>query len=108
MLQSRKKTGGKTMYVIRNVFKCKPGKAKAAIDKFKAAHALMSDMNLGERILVDEVASFWTVVVEVTVDDLAAFGQAMQDRGSREDVQSAMSGYMDLVDSGYREVFRVA
>jgi hypothetical protein len=96
------------MYVIRNVFKCKPGKAKAAIDKFKAAHALMSDMNLGERILVDEVASFWTVVVEVNVENIAAFESAMKDRGSRDDVQKAMSGYMDLVDSGYREIFRVA
>ena len=96
------------MYVIRNVFKCKPGKAKAAIDKFKAAHALMSDMNLGERILVDEVASFWTVVVEINVENIAEFESAMKDRGSRDDVQKAMSGYMDLVDSGYREVFRVA
>ncbi len=96
------------MYVIRNVFKCKPGKAKAAIDKFKAAHALMADMNLGERILVDEVASFWTVVVEVNVENIAAFESAMKDRGSREDIQKAMAGYMDLVDSGYREIFRVA
>jgi hypothetical protein len=96
------------MYVIRNVFKCKPGKAKAAIEKFKAAHALMADMNLDERILVDEVADFWTVVVEVNVEDLAVFGQAMQERGSRGDIQEAMSGYMDLVEGGYREIFRVA
>lgn len=96
------------MYVIRNVFKCKPGMAKSAIEKFKAAHALMADMDLDERILVDEVADFWTVVVEVTVEDLAKFGQAMQERGSRGDIQEAMSGYMDLVDSGYREIFRVA
>lgn len=103
-----KNNGGNTMYVIRNVFKCKPGKAKAAIDKFKAAHALMSDMDLNERILVDEVASFWTVVVEVNVENIAAFESAMKDRGSRDDIQKAMAGYMDLVDSGYREIFRVA
>lgn len=96
------------MYVIRNVFKCKPGKAKAVIEKFKAAHALMADMNLDERILVDEVADFWTVVVEVNVEDLSAFSTAMQERGSRGDIQEAMSGYMDMVESGYREVFRVA
>ena len=96
------------MYVIRNVFKGKPGKATAAIEKFKAAHALMADMNLDERILVDEVADFWTVVVEVNVEDLAVFGQAMQERGSRGDIQEAMSGYMDLVEGGYREIFRVA
>jgi hypothetical protein len=96
------------MYVIRNVFKCKPGKAKDVIEKFKAAHALMADMELNDRVLVDEVAGFWTVVVELNVENIAAFESAMKDRGSREDVQKAMAGYLDLVDSGYREVFRVA
>ena len=95
------------MFVIRNVFKCKPGKAKSVVEKFKAAHALMSDLDLNDRILVDEVAGFWTVVVEVTVEDLTAFGKAMQERGSRDDIQKAMAGYMDMVKSGYREIFKV-
>ncbi len=96
------------MFVIRNVFKCKPGKSKDLIEKFKAAHALMADIGLEPRVLVDEVAGFWTVVVEVNVENIAAFESAMKERGSRDDVQKAMAGYMDLVDSGYREVFRVA
>ena len=95
------------MYVIRNVFKCKPGKAKAVSEKFKAAHALMGDMGFETRVLVDEVADFWTLVVEVSVDDLAKFGQAMQERAGRGDIQEAMAGYMDMVESGYREIFRV-
>lgn len=96
------------MYVIRNVFKCKPGKAKAVIEKFKASHALMADLGVKPRVLVDEVAGFWTVIVEVETDDLAAFEKVMHERGSRDDVQAAMAGYTDLVDSGYREIFRVA
>ena len=96
------------MFVIRNVFKCKPGQAKNVIEKFKAAHALMADMELNDRILVDEVAGFWTVVVEVTVEDLAVFGKAMHERGSNADVQAVMAGYLDMVESGYREIFRVA
>lgn len=96
------------MFVIRNVFKCRPGQAKNVVEKFKAAHALMSDLGLEERILVDEVAGFWTVVVEINVEDLAAFAKAMQERGSKADVQAAMAGYMDMVESGYREIFRVA
>ena len=95
------------MFVIRNVFRCKPGQAKNVIEKFQAAHALMSDLGFEERILVDEVAGFWTVVVEVNVEDLAVFGNAMRERGSNADVQEAMAGYMDMVESGYREVFRV-
>ncbi|MBK9153901.1 MAG: hypothetical protein IPM25_06735 [Chloracidobacterium sp.] len=98
------------MFVVRSVFKCKPGKAKSLIEKFKGATKLMSDAGLiqNERILVDEVASFWTVVIETEVEDLAAHAKNMQEYGSREDVQAAMAGYMDLVDSGYREIFRIA
>lgn len=95
------------MFVIRNVFKCKPGQAKAVADKFKAAHEHMTDVVSDSRIMVDEVGHFWTVVVEVTVDDLSAFTKALQERGSRDEVQQAMAGYMDQVESGYREIFRV-
>ena len=95
------------MYVIRNVFKCKPGKAMEVARKFQAAHELMSESGFESRIMLDEIADFWTLVVEISVDDLSTFARGMRERGSREDVQQAMAGYMDLVESGYREVFRL-
>jgi hypothetical protein len=95
------------MFVIRNVFRCKPGQSKAVAEKFKAAHEHMTDLVNETRVMVDEVGHFWTVVVEVTVDDLAAFTNALHERGGREEVQKAMTGYMDQVESGYREIFRV-
>jgi hypothetical protein len=49
------------MYIIRNVFRCKPGQAKNVIDKFKAAIPLMEGMN--QRLMVDEVGGFWTVLL---------------------------------------------
>lgn len=94
------------MFVIRNVFKCKPGKAGDVIAKFKAAMPMMQEI-AKHRILVDEVASFWTVVIETEADDLGTFEKMLKERGGREDVQAAMAGYMDGVDSGYREIFRV-
>ena len=98
------------MRVIRNVFKCKPGKAKELIEKLKKANSLMKGAGavINERVLVDEVATFWTVVIETEVEDMAKFEESMKEYGSREDVQQAMAGYMDLVDGGYREIFRVA
>lgn len=97
------------MFVIRNVFKCKPGKAKNLIEKFKTTTKLMKDAGAvyDERILVDEVAGFWTVVVETQVEDMTKFAASMQEYGSRKDVQDAMAGYMDMVDGGYREIFRI-
>jgi hypothetical protein len=94
------------MFVIRNVFRCRPGQAKNVIDKFKAAMPIMSEI-AKSRILVDQVASFWTVVIETETEDLSSFERLQQERGQRQEVQEAMSGYMDLVDSGYREIFRV-
>lgn len=94
------------MFVIRNVFRCKPGQAKTVIEKFQKAMPIMQEI-ARHRILVDEVASFWTVVIETETEDLAAFEKLLQDRGGRKDVQDAMSGYMDSVESGYREIFRI-
>lgn len=94
------------MVIIRNVFTCKPGQAKNLIAQLKKTMALMEDMN--QRILVDHVAAFWTVVLEHEVESLAAFEAQFQEYGSRTDVQEAMSGYMEFVESGYREVYRVA
>ena len=57
---------------------------------------------------MDEVATFWTVVIETEVEDMTKFAESMQEYGSRADVQEVMSGYMDMVDGGYREIFRIA
>ncbi len=98
------------MFVVRNVFKCKPGKAKALIEKLKKANELMERAGAvnNQRVLVDEVAAFWTVVIENEVEDMAKFAESMQQYGSRTDVQEAMADYMDLVEGGYREIFRIA
>jgi hypothetical protein len=97
------------MFLVRNVFKCKPGQSKKLIEKFKQGTKLLgeSDAVSSERILVDEVAMFWTVVIETEVEDLTKFSQSMQEYGSRQDVRDAMAGYMDFVDEGYREIFRI-
>ena len=94
------------MFLIRNVFKCKPGQAKNLIERFQKSMSLMEDTK--QRILVDHVASFWTVVLEIEVESLAAHEKQLSEYGSRADVQEAMSGYMDSVESGYREIFRIA
>jgi hypothetical protein len=61
----------------------------------------------GHRIMVDEVAGFWTVVVEVETEDLSTFQKLLHERGQDKRIQDAMAGYMEFVESGYREVFRV-
>lgn len=97
------------MYVVRDVFRCKPGQAKEIARRFRAAfEALEAAGEPGSgRILVDAVADYWTVVLESEVADLAEFERQMAAWGKVPAVAEIMRGYMDLVDGGRREIFRV-
>jgi hypothetical protein len=96
------------MFVVRNVFRTHPGKAKELVAKFKAAAPLLADEGVrSTRILSDEVADFWTVVVENEVESLEVFFTANRARQGPSKAREALAGYMDLVQSGRREIFKV-
>lgn len=97
------------MFVIRDVFRCKPGKAKDLVAKFKATFASLErdDGFRNCRIMVDAVADYWTVVVECDAASLAEFERHMTEFGTRPDVRAAMEGYMELVLEGRREIYRI-
>ena len=97
------------MYVVRNVFRAKPGQAKSLVAKFKAAKpAIEKTVGNGNiRIMTDVVGGFWTVVIEDQVEDLENYLGDAQTVSQHKDIGEAMKGYMDHVESGYREVFKV-
>lgn len=96
------------MFVVRNVFRAKPGKAKDLADRFKAAAPHFESRIEGRmRVMTDVVSSFWTVVLESEVEDLAAYLDQSRSATSNPEVREIMSGYMDLVEGGRREIFKV-
>jgi heme-degrading monooxygenase HmoA len=96
------------VYVVRNIFTCKPGRAKDLVAKFKAAAPHLARMDIrNTRILTDTSAGFWTVVVESEVESLDAYFGAVRNREADDAVAKAMAGYMDLVEGGRREILRV-
>ena len=97
------------MLVIRDVFRCKPGKAGELARRLKATIPSMEthDGFRSTRVMVDLVAGYWTVVMEAEVADLAGFENHMREYSGRPEVREAMSGYMDLVEGGHREIFRI-
>lgn len=97
------------MYLIRDVFRCKPGKSRQVAEKFKKALALTKGVAgvSGEKVLLDYIASYWTVVLEVEVENLDGFEREMTAYRERADVQAAVAGYMDLVEEGHREIYRI-
>lgn len=97
------------MYVVRDVFHCKPGHAKSVADKFKNSLLHMKNMKSfkGGRVLVDYMAEYWTVVLETEIESLGDFESQMNEYASNQQMRDTMKGYMDEVDGGHREVFRI-
>jgi hypothetical protein len=96
------------MFLVRNVFRTHPGKAKELARKFQAAAPHFKKIGISNtRVLTDAVAGFWTVVHEVEVEDMNAFFNALEARAPDEGIRAALAGYMDLVETGHREVFKI-
>jgi hypothetical protein len=96
------------MYLVRDIFNAKPGKAKDLVAKFKQLEPYMKEMGMkGMRVMTDAVADYWTVVAESEVESLDEyFDMGRRERGN-EKMGEIMQGYMDLVEGGRREVFRI-
>lgn len=97
------------MFLIRDVFRCKPGKAGALARMFLDTVPSMEkeDGFRNVRVMTDAVAAYWTVVLQAEVDDLAQFEGHMRSFGARPEVKAALAGYMDLVDGGHREIYKI-
>jgi quinol monooxygenase YgiN len=97
------------MLLIRDVFRCKPGQARALADRLKQTIPSMEreDGFRNCRVMVDYVAAYWTVVLEAEVDDIAQFDHHLHGFGQRPEVRQVLAGYMDLVEGGHREIYRI-
>lgn len=93
------------MIVVRNVFRCKPGQAKKLVGMFQEM-AKSNPQMPKSRVLTDVAAGFWTVVFETEAESLSAFEATFAAMNSPE-ARRPMEGYMDLVESGYREIFKI-
>ena len=97
------------MYVIRDIFQAKPGKARALAAVFNKNNAYL----LGEKVIsrgivmTDVVAKYWTVVSQVEVEDLHRYTDLTRGYTSSPEVAEIFRGYMDLIESGHREIFRI-
>jgi hypothetical protein len=95
------------MYLVRDIFHCKPGKAKELVNKFKQTIPFMEERHLmNARLMTDVVSNFWTVILEGEVNNLSDF-ENTKGFTSQEKVKEIMAGYMDLVEGGKREIFRI-
>jgi hypothetical protein len=97
------------MFLIRDIFRCKPGKAGALAGMFlKTVPSMESDDGFRNvRVMTDYVATYWTVVLQAEVEDIGKFDGHMRNFSARPEVREALDGYRDLVDGGHREIYRI-
>ena len=93
------------MFLVRDIFQAKPGKAKELVAKFKAAMPHMGGDSM--RVMTDAIAGYWTVVIESEVESLDGYVNNVRSGANNAEIGAAMQGYMDLVIGGHREVFRI-
>jgi hypothetical protein len=97
------------MIVVRNVFHLKFGKAREAVAALKEGVAIQKRLgvDVNQRLLTDLTGSFYTLVLELTLPNLAALETTLSKVMSDKDFHANYEKLVPLVESGHREVFNV-
>jgi hypothetical protein len=97
------------MIVVRNVFRLKFGKTKEAVALLKEGIAIQkrAGVEMNQRIMTDLVGTFYTLVLELAVPNMAALETNMPKVMGDKDWQANYQKFSALVESGYREIFTI-
>jgi hypothetical protein len=97
------------MVVIRNVFHLKFGKAREALALVKESVAIhqRAGAQFSPRIMTDLTGPFYTIVLEITLANLAYLETEMPRFMSSPEWQANYQKLAALVESGHREMYRL-
>ena len=94
------------MIIVRDVFQAKYGQGGELVNLFKQAQKQWRDL-YAPRILTDMSGSFFTVVTETEVENLAVWEQRIAEVFSQSDFGEWFARMTPLVDSGRREFYHI-
>lgn len=99
------------MILVRNVFRLKFGKAKEAVALLKDGLAIqkkaMAGVDVSTRLLTDVTGPNYTVVLELTMPNMATYEASAPKLFSDKDWQAHYQKIVPLVESGHREIYSV-
>ncbi len=97
------------MIVVRNVFRLKFGKAKEGVALLKEGIAIQkrAGVEMNQRLMTNLVATFYTLVLELTVPNIGALEASMPKVMGDKEWQANYQKFSELVESGYREIFTI-
>jgi hypothetical protein len=95
------------MIVIRNTFQLKFGKAREALAIMKEGIAIQKrgGSDASQRLMTDMTGPFYTIVLELTLPNLAALDTMMPKIMGDKEWQANYQKLLPLVESGQREIF---
>ena len=97
------------MILVRNVFRLKYGKAREALAVMKEGVAIQKRLapDASARLLTDVTGRHYTLVLELTVPNLAALEATVPVIFGDKDFQANYQKMVPLVESGHREIFTI-
>ena len=97
------------MYLIREVFKARPGKAKDLVKMFKAAapHFAKTQEIHNMKVLTDVTGPYWTVVVESETENIGGFFTNLRSATMSDEIKEIMKDYMSCIEGGRREIYMI-
>ncbi len=98
------------MIVVRDVFRLKFGKARDALAAFKESSTVAGAAGLDTRnmrVMTDLVGPYYTMVLEITYENLSAYEQGMTKMQGSAEWRAAYQKFTPHVESGYREIFTI-
>ena len=95
------------MIIVRNTFRLKFGKAREALAIMKEGMAIQkrAGVDVSQRLLTDITGAFYTIVLELTLPNLATLETMMPKVMGDKDWQANYQKIGSLVESGSREIF---
>lgn len=97
------------MFLVREVFHCKPGQVRPLVEKFKKLGKVMKEKGFGQMRIYTDMSGerYWTMVAEVDVESLESYAEMSRQTADDVKLQKAMKGYHELVESGRREIYKI-
>jgi len=97
------------MLVVRNSFQLKFGKAREAMAVMKEGMAIQKRAGLDTpmRLLTDLTGRHYTLVLEITIKNLAELEETMPKIMGNPEWQANYQKMTPLVESGHREIFTI-
>jgi hypothetical protein len=95
------------MIIVRNTFRLKFGRTREALAIMKEGIAIQkrAGVDVSQRLLTDLTGEFYTIVLELTLPNLASLETMMPKIMADKDWHENYQKLLPLVESGQREIF---